>query len=235
MEEWLKRTQPFFDKESFDRMQNKHLLICGLGGVGSIVFEGLVRLGIKELTIIDFDVVSPSNLNRQLLYVYNDIGVNKTDCAKRRGLAINPQIKINVINQKIDDELMVMLNKLQKEKSFDYIFDAIDDISAKVELVKFAKTNDIPLIASLGMGNRFDSTKVISTTLNKTHHDPLAKKFRYLLKQIGIDVASINVVLSLEERIENNTDFIASLVTVPSSSGLAMISHFLKSFVKKSM
>ena len=207
-------------KDKVDSFKNKVILIAGVGGVGGTALEALVRSGFDCFILIDFDVVDVSNLNRQILYTSEDIGKRKIDVAKRRILSINSSAKIEVIDAKIESNTFI--NVTQK---VDFIIDAIDYVPGKLELYRYALTNNIPLISSLGMGNRIDPSKVKITKLNKTEGDPLARKIRYECKTNGFDLKKITVVFSSEiPLIKSNKP--GSMMMVPSTAGL-LIAQFV--------
>ena len=226
MNEQFVRTIGLIGQQGFEKLSSSHILVCGLGGVGGTALEALARSGVSNFTIIDFDVVSFSNLNRQILYTAKDIDKPKVEIAKNRILDINKSIKVVMINNKVDETLLKTLSN-----NYSYIVDAIDDVKGKVALAKFASENNIPLISSLGMANRLDPTKVIITTLDKTTMDPLAKKLRYEMRKVGVDTKRINVAFSKEEPIKDGTS-LHSMMMVPSASGLAIASHVIKELIK---
>src|SRR5574344_1642909 len=190
-------------KNDFTKLSKFKVAICGVGGVGSIIPLALLRSGIFNFLLIDFATVDVSNLNRQFAYEAEDIG-------KKKVLALSAHMR-----------------KLRKEAAIDNVFACIDDIDAKVLLIKYCQEKNIKIISSLGMGNRLDSTKVVITRLNKTTGDPLAKKLRYFLKINNVDTSKIIVSFSSEEPIIKSK-VIGSMVFVPNSSGLAMASYAIK-------
>lgn len=225
-EEQLERTIGLIGKEGVDKLNNATILVCGLGGVGGTALEALARSGIENFILIDFDKVSPSNLNRQILYTQKDIAKYKVEVAKNRLLDINPETNIAILNKRIDNNIQTIL----KEYHISFIVDAIDDICGKVAIADFAINNSIPLISSLGMANRLNSTKVIITRLDKTTNDPLAKKLRYEYKQAGLDTKQINVVFSLENPKKDGAK-LHSMMMVPSSAGLAIASYVINTII----
>ncbi len=217
---YLDRSIKMLGKDKIDSFKNKVILIAGVGGVGGTALEALVRSGFDCFILIDFDAVDVSNLNRQILYTSEDIGKRKIDVAKKRILSINLSAKIEVIDAKIESNTFI--NVTQK---VDFIIDAIDYVPGKLELYRYALTNNIPLISSLGMGNRIDPSKVKITKLNKTEGDPLARKIRYECKTNGFDLKKINVVFSSEiPLIKSNKP--GSMMMVPSTAGL-LIAQFV--------
>lgn len=213
--------------DDFNLIKNFKIVVIGLGGVGSIVPLSLVRSGVKNLLLIDGDKVDATNLNRQMAYFSQDVGHFKSEVLKKKLLEIRDDLNLEEKHIFIDKE-----TDFSFLKGFDYIVDCIDDIEAKVLLAKFAINNDIPLIASMGTGNRLDPSKLIITRLDKTSGDPLAKKFRYLLRKENIDLKKINVVTSLEEPLVKG-QVVSSMAFVPNAAGLLMSSYVLKELLRR--
>lgn len=213
--------------DDFNLIKNFKIVVIGLGGVGSIVPLSLVRSGVKNLLLIDGDKVEATNLNRQMAYFSQDVGHFKSEVLKKKLLEIREDLNLEEKHIFIDKE-----TDLSFLKGFDYIVDCIDDIEAKVLLVKFAINNDISLIASMGTGNRLDPSKLIITRLDKTSGDPLAKKFRYLLRKENVDLKKINVVASLEEPLVSG-QVVSSMAFVPNAAGLLMSSYVIKELLRR--
>ncbi|MCD8204030.1 MAG: ThiF family adenylyltransferase, partial [Coprobacillus sp.] len=158
--------------DGFEKIQTKKVLIVGLGGVGGTVFASLLRSGVSHFVIIDFDKVEASNLNRQVLYSYSDIGKSKTDVASSYAKSINPDVDVVSIDTKLsEDNIHEVL-----DGEYDYICDAVDDINAKVAIAKYAEENSIPLIVATGAANKMDPSRIKIAPLDKSEGDPLAKK-----------------------------------------------------------
>lgn len=206
-------------EDNFSLIQEKVIAVFGLGGVGGTALEALARTGFQHFLIIDFDKVDVSNLNRQILYTNKDVNKNKVDAAKERVLAINPDADIISFNIKAQD--------FDFNQKIDFIVDAIDDTEGKLFILKKAQEYNIPQIMSLGMANRFNPEEVKVAKLNQTHNDPLAKKMRYLAKQMALDISQINVVIS-EELPQKNGEKLFSTMMVPSTSGLVIAKYILK-------
>ena len=222
MSDYLDRSRQLFGEDKIKALEDKVILVIGIGGVGGTALEALARSGFKKFILIDADVVDESNLNRQILYTSNDVGKDKTFVAKQRLLTINPDFEIRTITAKIGETKLDDLN-LGK---VDFIIDAIDFVDGKLHIYEYAQTNHIPFISSLGMGNRFDPECVTITKLNKTENDPLAKKIRYLAKQKGLDLKEINVIFSKEiPAIKSPKP--ASMIMVPSTAGLLIAKYVL--------
>ena len=213
--------------DDFNLIKNFKIVVIGLGGVGSIVPLSLVRSGVKNLLLIDGDKVEATNLNRQMAYFSQDVGHFKSEVLKKKLLEIREDLILEEKHIFIDKE-----TDLSFLKGFDYIVDCIDDIEAKVLLTKFAINNDISLIASMGTGNRLDPSKLIITRLDKTSGDPLAKKFRYLLRKENVDLKKINVVASLEEPLVSG-QVVSSMAFVPNAAGLLMSSYVIKELLRR--
>lgn len=218
----FERSIGLLGKDNFNLIQDKVIAIFGLGGVGGTALEALARTGFKHFIIVDFDKVDPSNLNRQILYISEDIGRNKVDAAKERILSINEEADIK--------ELPIKAQDFDFNQKIDFIVDAIDDVNGKLFILKKAQEFNIPTIMSLGMANRFDPSKVKIAKLNQTHSDPLAKKIRYLAKKDGLDLSKIIVTIS-EELPQKNEEKLYSTMMVPSSSGLSIAKYILECII----
>ena len=208
--------------ESFKKIQDKVIAIFGLGGVGGTALEALARTGFQHFILVDFDKVDSSNLNRQILYVYEDIGKAKVEVAKKRILSINSGADIKVYNLKAQE--------FDFNQKIDFIVDAIDDVNGKLYLLKKAQEKEIPSIMSLGMANRFNPEQVKICKLNQTKNDPLAKKIRYMAKKEELDLSLISVVIS-EEIPQKNGEKLYSTMMVPSSAGLSIAKFILHSII----
>ena len=213
------RLELLIGKENIEKISKINVLIVGIGGVGGTALEALVRSGVKNITIIDKDVFSESNLNRQILSTRDSIGLYKVDVGINRCKSINPNVNITGLKINLDEK---NVNELEY---FDYIIDACDDINAKLSLMQYASRNNIKLISSMGTGKRLNPSNVIITRLDKTSNDPLAKKMRYEARKRGLKL-NIPVVCSKEEPI-NNDRVIASSIFVPSTAGL-MLAYYKK-------
>lgn len=206
--------------DSFDKIASSKIAIIGLGGVGGTAFEGLLRTGVNNFLLVDGDVIDESNLNRQILYTYKDIGQDKVQIAKARGLSINKDANIET-NKIMVEEFNI--NFLDSYKP-DVVIDAIDDIKGKIAIVNYCMKNNIKFIMSLGMANRLDPSQVIVTTLDKTSNDPLAKILRNEFRKLNIELKDIPVVFSKEEIKKDGTN-LNSIITVPSSAGLNIVNY----------
>lgn len=217
------RLELLIGKENIEKISKINVLIVGIGGVGGTALEALVRSGVKNITIIDKDVFSESNLNRQILSTRDSIGLYKVDVGINRCKSINPDVNITGLKINLDEK---NVNELEY---FDYIIDACDDINAKLSLMQYASRNNIKLISSMGTGKRLNPSNVIITRLDKTSNDPLAKKMRYEARKRGLKL-NIPVVCSKEEPI-NNDRVIASSIFVPSTAGLMLAYYIIEKVI----
>ncbi len=233
------RTELILGKENVNKIRQSKVAVFGLGGVGSFVVEGLARAGVENFILIDNDTISITNLNRQLFALNSTIGKNKVDVAKARILDINPNAKVEIHKEFVIDNFDNIL-----DKSTNYIVDAIDTISAKINLVQKAKEINVPIISSMGTGNKLDPTKLEVTDIKKTSICPVAKILRKELKNRNID--KLKVVYSTETPIlpnkEVQKEYIeygenertpGSVSFVPSVAGLIIAREVIKDLIKE--
>ena len=190
------RLELLLGKDALDKLATKNVIVFGLGGVGGNVCDALVRSGIKNITIVDNDVVAITNINRQLIANLNTVGKVKVDVMEEHLKSINKEV--NVTKKQI---FFLPDNKEKIDfKKYDYVVDAIDTVSAKIEIIKICKSLQIPIISALGCGNKLDPTKLEVADLSKTSYDPLAKVLRRELRKYGIN--HLKVIYSKENPIE---------------------------------
>lgn len=219
------RTIQLIGEENYKKVTNTKVAIFGMGGVGGTCFEALVRSGVQHFYIQDFDEVNESNLNRQILFNLNDINEKKCSSAANFAKNINKNVQIESNFDKLTTQ-----TDLSFLKNYDYVVDCIDDIEAKVYLIKYCILNEINIVVSLGMGRKLDPSKVKILPLNKTTVDPLAKKLRYLLKKENVDLSKIMCAFSEEPTSDYNGE-ISSMIFVPSSAGLNLAYYIVKSII----
>ena len=191
------RTEYLIGQEALQKLKNAKVAIFGIGGVGSYVVEALARVGIGSFVLVDKDTVSISNLNRQIIATLSTIGKNKVDIAKERILSINPNAKVETFT-----DFFMPGNTSIINNSITYIVDAIDTVTAKIELVMQAKKLNIPIISSMGTGNKLDPTRFEISDIYDTSVCPLAKVMRKELKARNIN--NLKVLYSKEEPIKTN-------------------------------
>ena len=171
-----------YGENAFSHYEHSHVMVIGIGGVGSWAVEALARTGIGELTLVDMDVVAASNINRQLPAMSSTLGQEKIEVMAERCRSINPKIKINLI----DDYLTPDNVKALLSNAPDLILDCIDDVKAKLALMLHCRFNKIPLIVSGGAGGKLDPLKIRVADLSKTEQDPMLAKLRAQLRSKGI-------------------------------------------------
>ena len=182
-EKWLKRTSLLLGDEKLNKLRNANVLVVGLGGVGAYAAELIARAGVGRMTIADADVVSESNINRQLIALHSTVNRPKTEVLAERLRDINPKIELTIVSRFIkDDETDALLDS----DKFDYVVDAIDTLSPKLALIKGALDRQIPLVSSMGAGAKTDPAKMEICDIAKTHHCPLAHMLRKRLHKIGV-------------------------------------------------
>lgn len=212
---WLKRTELLIGEGRLSELNSAHVLVVGLGGVGSYAAEMLCRSGIGKLTIIDADTVHPTNINRQLPALHSTIGYSKATLMGERLKDINPSAEIIVLNEFLKDERTV---ELLDNNHFDFIVDAIDSISPKIFLIYHAMTRHIPIISALGAGGKTDLSKIEITDISKTYQCALAKVVRKRLKDLGI-TKGLPVVFSSEPVKKESIVLVENELNKKSSAG----------------
>lgn len=232
--EKFSRIELMIGKENLNKLSNARVAIFGIGGVGGYTMEALARSGIGTLDLIDSDVVSVSNINRQIIATTKTVGMNKVDVAKERILDINPDATVNTYKTFFVPDTSDMFDF----SNYDYVIDAIDTITGKLELIQKAKEIGVPIISSMGAGNKMDPTAFEVADISKTSVCPLAKVMRRELKKRGIE--SLKVVYSkekamepLEEVIDGKKRVPGSNAFVPSVVGLIIAGEVIKDLIQK--
>ena len=227
----FQRTELLLGTSNMEKLKNAHILIFGLGGVGGYVVEGLVRSGVGELTIVDFDDVDITNLNRQIIATQQNIGELKTIAIKNRAKSINPDIIIHDYSVRFSKETKDMIFD---GKEYSYIVDAIDLVTNKMEIIEIANERKIPVISCMGTGNKLEPTKLEVADINKTSVCPLARVIRKECKKRNIK--KLKVLFSKEEVKKPNFEIdsrekklkVGSVSFVPSVAGLIIASEVIK-------
>lgn len=193
MSEIFVRSENLIGSEALLKLKNAHVAVFGVGGVGSAAVEALARAGVGKISVFDGDCVTPSNINRQLIALHSTLGTPKVEATKQRILDINPDCEVftNEVFYTADNADLFDLS------IYDYIIDAIDMVSAKIELICRAKEKSVPIISSMGTGNKLDPTAFEVADIFKTSVCPLARVMRRELKMRGI--INLKVVYSKEE------------------------------------
>lgn len=227
------RTEMLIGKDALATLSKMRVAVFGAGGVGGYVIEALARSGVGAIDVIDNDTVSESNLNRQIIALTSTIGRLKTETVRKRVLDINPDCSVTCF------ETFVLPENINKFdfSVYDYIVDAIDTVSGKIAIIEKAYSEGIPVISSMGTGNKLDPTKFRITDINKTSVCPLARVMRYELKKRGIK--KLKVLFSEEEPIKINSEEKingrippGSISFVPSVAGLIIGGEVIKDLIK---
>lgn len=235
--------EKIYGDEAFRQYEHSHVMVIGIGGVGSWAVEALARTGIAELTLVDMDVIAASNINRQLPALSSTLGREKIEVMAERCLSINPRIRINMV----DDYLTADNVKELLFNPPDVVLDCIDDVKAKLALMLHCRFNKIPLIVSGGAGGKLDPLKIRVADLSKTEQDPMLAKLRSQLRSKGIckkpkDKFGITCVYSVDNPFSSaevcasaglRCGGYGSAVVVTSSFAMIAVSEVLKKLASK--
>lgn len=230
----MMRTTLIIGDEGLEKLNNAKVIIFGVGGVGSFAAEALARAGVGNITIVDFDTVDITNINRQIPALHSTIGKYKVDVMEQRILDINPEIKIkkikNAYNKDTSESILV--------EDYDYVVDAIDMVTSKIHLIETCTNKGLKIISSMGMGNKLDPTKIVVTDIHKTNTCPLAKVMRKELRDRKIK--KLKVVYSTEQPVELKKQILngkkstpGSISFVPSVGGLVIASEVVKDLISR--
>ena len=229
----FERTELLLGIEEMKKLQNSEVAVFGIGGVGSFSAEALVRSGLGKIVLVDYDIIDITNINRQIHATIKTVGLSKVEVMKERLLDINPDLEIKVFNEKYTEETKDLL----LSSDYDYVIDAIDMISAKIDLINTCKTMGISIISSMGAGNKLDPTSFEIKDIYSTKVCPLAKVMRRELKKRGIkdlkDVCSEETPKKInigDKEIRKATP--GSIAFVPSVVGLILASEVIKDLIK---
>ncbi len=235
MKEEYSRTAMLLGEEAIKKLQNSHVIVFGLGGVGSFVAEALSRAGIGKLTLVDGDKISLSNINRQLYALHSTVGEYKTEVAKNRIYDINPECRVNIITDFVCKD---NIDSFFSAK-YDFCIDAIDDTNAKTSLAVKCDELSIPLIASMGTGAKLSGEFFRITDINKTEYCPLSRVMRKKYRDAGLK--KVTVLYSPESPVtpkyipenENEKRLPPSSISfIPSQAGLRIAEYTIKELIK---
>lgn len=230
MPEQFERTELLLGQEAMDRLRQSHVAVFGIGGVGGYVVEALARSGIGYLDLIDHDKVSTTNINRQIIATLDTVGRDKVDVMRERILSINPDAVVNVSKSFYLPENADTFNF----KKYSYVVDAIDTVTAKIELAVRAAEAGVPIISCMGTGNKLDPTRLEIADIYQTSVCPLAKVMRRELRKRNIE--KLKVLYSKEEPIKNYLSIQGhaipgSTAFVPPAAGLIIASEVIRDIV----
>ncbi len=217
-------------EDAMKKLSSSSVIIFGVGGVGSYTAEAIARSGVGKITLVDSDRVDITNINRQIIALKSTVGRYKTEVMAERIKDINPDCEVLCINEFYSEENNAGIDL----SSYDYIVDAIDSVKSKVFLIKSAYENEVPIISSMGTGNKLDPTRFKVADINRTEVCPLAKVIRREMRLLGIK--KLKCVYSDELPVvpkgENGERVPASISFVPSSAGLIIASEVIKDLIK---
>lgn len=238
-ENWLERTELLIGKEAITKLQKAHILVVGLGGVGSYAAETMVRSGIGKITIVDGDEVDATNKNRQLQALSSTVGQSKAHLLKERFLDINPKLEVTVIDEFMNPDPM---KEMIQEQKFDYVLDCIDSVSPKLSLIQTVRRLEIPLISAMGAGGKLDPTKIKIADIKKTKECKFAQKVKWRLKERGVR-DGVLVVYSEEIQLKESlhlTDgknykksFYGTIAYMPAMFGMTMAYEVIRRMTRK--
>ncbi|MFI3226458.1 MAG: tRNA threonylcarbamoyladenosine dehydratase [Clostridia bacterium] len=228
------RTEMLLGSDALLKLKNAHILVIGLGGVGSFSVEALARTGIGSLTLCDHDTIAVSNINRQLCALHSTVGKFKADVLNDRALDINPDLKIRVIREYYTAENRDEILDIK----YDYIIDAIDSVTSKLDLIKTAHERNIPIISAMGTGNKLDPSKFEICDISKTSVCPLARVMRRELKNRKIYKHTVlfskEIPLKptqLDDIPQGKGNVPGSISFVPSTAGLMLAGYVIKQLI----
>ena len=233
MNEQYIRTAMLLGEDAIEHLRQCHVAVFGIGGVGSFVAEALARAGVGKLTLVDDDVVSVSNLNRQLVALRSTVGMQKTDVMASRIADINPDCIVRTLPLRYTPETREHFF----DEIYDFVADAIDSVACKTDLIATALERNIPIISSMGTGNKLDPTQFVITDLSKTSGCPLARVMRRELKQRGI--VHHTVLYSTEPPTKplfqpsEGISVPGSVAWVPSCAGLMIAGYIIRRLLQK--
>ena len=227
MDRRFERTELLFGSDAMEKLKNKRVLIVGTGGVGGFAVEAIARCGVGNIDLLDFDTVDITNINRQIIALESTVGRKKVEVCAERVRQINPACNVGVFDMFYSAETADEVFK----NHYDYIVDAIDTISGKIMLAERAAACGVPLISSMGAGNKLDPTAFRVADIYQTSVCPLAKVMRLELRKRGIH--HVKVLYSKEEPVNVGSRTPASIAFVPSVAGLVIAGEVIKDLISQ--
>lgn len=223
----FERTRTLIGDSAIEKLNNSCVIIFGIGGVGGYIAEALIRAGVGKIDIVDCDTINLSNLNRQIVALHSTIGQYKVDVMAQRAKDINPNITINSYKIFFDENTQKQFDF----SKYDYVIDAIDSVKSKLLLIEICKNLNIPIISSMGTGNKLNPLKFEIADISKTSVCPLARVIRTELKKRNIK--NLKVLFSTEIPFKTNSRTPSSISYAPSSAGLIIASEVIRDLIDK--
>lgn len=237
-ETFTQRTELLIGKDGLEKLRKSSVLIVGVGGVGGMAAEMICRAGVGKITIIDRDIVSVTNINRQIAALHSTVNQPKTEVLARRFLDINPDLELNIISDWLDENNTL---EILESGNFDFVVDAIDTLSPKVFLIKTCVEKGINIISSMGSGAKMDASKVKIADISKTNYCPLAKAVRQRLNKLGIkkgvtvvfsdETAKKESVIETDEKYKKSTT--GTISYMPALFGLHISAYIINELITK--
>lgn len=221
--DFLKRTKLLIGDSGIEKLNKANIILFGCGGVGGYTAEMLVRSGIVNITIVDFDVVDVTNINRQIIALNTTVGKNKVDVLKQRLLDINPNANVTAICERYTENSNIL------NTGYDYVIDAIDSVADKLALIKQSHNLGLNIISAMGAGNRCDIPEFKVVDISKTFNDGLAKIIRKKLRDAGIE--KHKVVFTSNPRVEHEGNDIGSIAYYPAMCGCVLSAYVINEIV----
>lgn len=229
---WTDRTEILIGKDGVEKLKKAHVAVIGVGGVGGYVTSLLARAGVGNLTIVDFDKVDQTNINRQIIANTKTVGQTKVEVAKQMILAINPKCNVNALDIKANKE---SFEKIFTEK-YDYVVDAIDIVSDKIDLICFCKEKGTNIVSAMGAGNRITIPKFDVVDIFKTSNDGLAKIVRKKLRERKIEhldvVTSLEKAVSIPQEQDSKKRIVGSISYYPAMCGCVLSAFVIEKLLK---
>lgn len=235
---WTQRTELLIGNEKQENLRDSSVLVVGVGGVGGMACEMICRAGVGQMTIIDRDTITESNINRQLVALHSTIGQSKTEVLAKRLLDINPQLKLRVISDWLDENNTA---EILDNGNFDFVIDCIDTLSPKVFLLKYCVEKGIKVVSSMGAGAKMNVEKVKIADISQTNYCPLAKAVRKRLNKLGIkkgitvvystETADKNSVIETDEKYKKSTT--GTISFLPNLFGLMLASVVIQDLIQR--
>lgn len=238
MQHWQERTHLLIGADGLKRLQRANILVVGVGGVGAMAAEMLCRAGVGQMTIVDMDTVSETNINRQLVALHSTIGHTKTEELRKRLIDINPALRLTVIADWLDEK---NTTTVLSDQSYDFVVDAIDTISPKVHLIKNCIERHIHIVSAMGAGAKLDPTAIKISDISKSYNCPLARMVRKRLSKFGIkrgfsvvftsELPREKAIIEQEERYKKS---IAGTISyMPALFGIYLSAHVIRELIKE--
>lgn len=221
--EFLERTERLIGSEALIQLQNSHVLVVGIGGVGAQVTEALARSGIGHLTLIDDDVIDVTNINRQIHALHSTVGVLKVEAMKSRLMDINPSLSCTTVAEHIGVQFEGPMN-------VDYVIDCVDDVKAKAAIINWSLSRDVPIISSMGSGNRIDNRHFEISDIKATHGCPLARSVRKALRDRGI-TEGVKVCYDPTPTEKRSAGVPGTISYVPATCGLLIAGEVIRDLI----